>query len=233
MKNSVLTLYGILLITSLVFINISCTRTPPPPPPIIRVPPPPPPPPTISNRSSWVNANMNITIELPMNFAILTGSVTGSGTNGSRVRWKQISGPAGCIIENPDSVITRVSSLLIGSYQFELTASTISGETMSDTMALKVQEPTSSSNQIFFSDLDWVCPWGCGISLGYSLSFIPAGNPITVYIRRENMSNWKLVVPLSVFTTQEYFYDIWSGQLSVYQNLNIEPTDHPEIKIVF
>ena len=168
-----------------------------------------------------------------MDFAILNGSVTGPGTNGSRVRWEQTSGPAGCIIENADSVITKVSNLLIGSYQFKLTGTAISGATMSDTMTVNVQEATSTSRQIFFSNLEWVCPMGCSIYLGYSLSFIPAGDPITVYIRRENMSTWELVVPESVFTTEKYFYNIWSGQLSVFENSNIDATDHPEIKIVF
>ena len=100
-------------------------------------------------------------------------------------------------------------------------------------MTLNVQEATAPVNQIFFSNLEWVCPFGCSIYLGYSLSFIQAGNPIIVYIKRENTSNWELVVPESVFTTEKYFYNYVSGQLSVFENSKIDATDHPEIKIVF
>ncbi len=233
MKNSILFFCNLLLIASLLFINISCDPDRPSRPFTNRIPPPPPPPAFFPVESIWVDAMMNITIERPMNFAILSGSVTGSAMNGSRVRWEQTGGPAGCIIENQDSVITRVSNLVIGSYQFKLTATTTSGKTMSDSMTLKVQEATSSSHQIFFSNLDWACGFGCSIYLGYSLSFLPAGHPITVFIRRENMSIWEAVVPESVFTTEKYFYNTGAGQLSVYENSNIGATDHPEIKIVF
>ena len=233
MKNSILFFCSLLLITSSMLINFSCVPDRPSRPPINRFPYLPPPPTFYPNQSIWVDAMMNIKIERPMNFAILSGSVTGAAMRGARIRWEQISGPAGCIIENPDSVISKVSDLVIGSYQFKLTATTISGETMSDTMTLNVQEATSFSNQIFFSNLDWVCPFGCSIYLGYSLSFIPAVSPITVYIKRENSSIWERVVPDSVFTTERYFYNRGDGQLCIFENLYIEATDHPEIKIVF
>lgn len=232
MKNAVISFCSWVLPAALMFINISCEPDRPPRPSTIHFTPPPPPA-FFPNQSIWVDAMMNITIERPMNFAILSGSVTGPGINGSRIQWEQISGPAGCIITNPDSTITKVSNLIIGSYQFKLTATTISGETISDTMTLTVREATSSFNQIFFSNLDWVCPFGCSIYLGYSLSFIPAGSPITVYIKREYSSHWEVVVPDSVFTTERYSYNTGDGQLSVFENSNIEATDHPEIKIVF
>ena len=229
MKNSVISFCSPLLLATLIFININCTPERPTRPSIIQVPSPT----SFSNQWIWVDAMRNITIERPMDFAILNGSVTGPGTNGSRVRWEQTSGPAGCIIENADSVITKVSNLLVGSYQFKLTGTAISGVTMSHTMTVNVQEATSASRQIFFSNLEWECLMGCSIYLGYSLSFIPAGHPITVYIKRENMSTWELVVPESFFTTEKYFYNTWGGQLSVLENSNIEATDHPEVKVVF
>lgn len=231
MKNSVISFGSLPLLATLIFINISCTPERPARPSIIQVPPPPPR--SFSNQWIWVDAKRNTTIERPLDFAILNGSVTGPGINGSRVRWEQTRGAAGCIIENPDSVITKVSNLLVGSYQFKLTGTAISGVTMSDTMTVTVQEATSPSRQIFFSNLEWECLMGCSIYLGYSMSFLPAGYPITVYIRRENMSTWELVVPESVFTTEKYFYNIWGGQLSVFENSNIEATDHPEVKVVF
>ena len=118
MKNSALSFCSLLLLASLLFINISCEPDPPPLPPIIRLPPPPPPT-FFPNQSIWVDVMMNVSIERPMDFAILNGSVTGPGRNGAGVQWEQVSGPAGCIIENPDSIITRVSNLVIGFYQFK------------------------------------------------------------------------------------------------------------------
>ena len=229
MKSSILSICSLLLLASLMFINISCEPDRRGLLPIRRVPPPP----TFPNQSIWVDAMRNITIERPMNFAILSGSVTGNGREGSIVQWEQMSGPTGCIIENPDSVITRVSNLVFGSYKFKLTATSISGLTMSDTMTLRVQEATSSSSQIFFSNLDWVCLFGCSIYVGYSLSFIPVGHPITVYIKRENMSTWEPVVPEAIFTAESYFYNTSGGEFSVFENSNSEATDHPEIRIVF
>jgi hypothetical protein len=176
---------------------------------------------------------MSITIELPLNFAMLNGEVSGPGRNGARFSWQKINGPASYLIEKPDSLFTKVSNLEVGVYQFMLTAETTSGEYKSDTMTLIVQNASSPNKQIHFWNLNWLCPFGCSIWLGFVSSYFSVNTPITVYIKREGTQSWDIVVPDSVFSSERYFYSITNGQLCVFEDSYVDATDHPEIKIVF
>jgi hypothetical protein len=71
MKSLSIVIYS--FFASMMFITTACSNKEMPPRIIIQ---PPPPPPSPSNQLIWVDANMNITIELPMNFAMLNGIVT-------------------------------------------------------------------------------------------------------------------------------------------------------------
>jgi hypothetical protein len=193
-------------------------------------PPPPPPPP---NQAIYANANMSITVELPMNFGILNGEAYGPGRNGASYKWEKVSGPASYFLENPDSLKTKVRNLEKGVYQFQLTVTTNAGQTSTDIMTLKVQDASSSNKQIFFWDLNWSCPFGCSILLGDISSYVPANSTYAINIRRESSSIWELVVPDSTSSTARYIYSIWNGQLTVFDNSYIDATDHPEIKIAF
>lgn len=195
----------------------------------IYLPSPPPPP----NQAIYADANMSITIELPMNFGILNGEAYGPGINGASYKWGKVSGPASYFLENPDSLKTKVSNLEKGVYQFQLTVTTNAGQTSTDIMTLKVQDASSSNKQIFFWDLNWSCPFGCSILLGDISSYMPANSTYAINIRRESSSIWELVVPDSTSTTARYIYSIWNGQLTVFDNSYIDATDHPEIKIAF
>jgi len=197
-------------------------------------PPPPPPPPPTSNENISAYANMNITIELPMNFAILNGGISGPGRIGAKVKWEKISGPASYILENPDSTITKVTNLEKGAYIFRLTATSNLAQVSTDTMTLIVQDATSTNKQIFFLDLNWSCSFGCGIDLGDALSYLPPNSAFTLSIRRGFSSNWELIVPESSSSTARYFYYLVGPyQISVFDTSYIDPTDHPDIKIVF
>ena len=143
-------------ILMLSLINISCNKepgdgraatvpwTPTPPTPLPPPPQPPPPSPGSSNQNMWVDANMNITIELPMNFAVLNGEATRE----AKVKWEKISGPASYLLENPDASKTKVTNLEKGVYKFKLSVTSNSGQTGSDTMTLIVQDATSTKKQI-------------------------------------------------------------------------------------
>ncbi len=178
-----------------------------------------------------IDANMNITIESPMNFAILNGRVTGPGGNEVKVKWEKITGPVSYLLVSPDSLKTKVTNLEKGVYTFKLSA-TNSGQTITDTMTLIVQDPTSSNKKIFFWSLNWSCPFGCGIYLGEALSYLPANSPFNLYLRREFSSVWELVVPDSSSSTARFYYAS-DDQIMVYDTSNMESSDHPEIKIVF
>ena len=181
----------------------------------------------------YADANMNITIELPMNFGILNGDAYGPGRTGASFKWEKISGPASYFLETPDSLKTKVSNLEKGIYQFQLTATTNTGETSTDIMTLKVQDASSSKKQILFWDLNWSCPFGCSIMLGDISLYMTAGSNYDMYIRRGFSSNWEVVVPDSTSSNARYVYSIWNGAVTVFDNSYIDATDHPEIKIVF
>ena len=229
MKNSVLSFCSMLLLASLMFINISCEPDRRSLPPINQLPPPPPPP----YQGIYADANKSITIELPMNFGILNGDAYGPGRNGASYKWEMISGPVSYFLETPDSLKTKVSNLEKGIYQFQLTATSNTGETSTDIMTLKVQDASSSNKQIIFWDLNWSCPFGCSIMLGDISLYMPAGSNYDIYIRRGFSSNWEVVVPDSISSNARYVYSIWNGAVTVFDNSYIDATDHPEIKIVF
>ncbi len=185
------------------------------------------------NQSVYADATMNITVELPMNFAILYGEVTGPGRGGAKVKWQKISGPVSYLLESPDSTKTKVTNLEKGAYVFMLSATSNTGQTSADTMTLIVQDATSTNKQIFFWSLNWSCSFGCGIDLRDALSYLPPNSPFTLYLRRESSPIWELIVPVSSSLAVRYVYYVWSDQVTVFDNSYIEPTDHPEIKIVF
>jgi hypothetical protein len=199
------------------------------------LPPPPPPPLPTSYQNIWAYANMDITIELPINFAFLNGGTTGPGRNGAKVKWEKISGPASYLLEYPDSTKTKVTNLEKGAYVFMLSATSNTGQTSTDTMTLIVQDATSTNKQIFFLSLNWSCSFGCGIDLGDALSYLPPSSPFTftLYLRRGFSSNWELIVPRSSSSTARYVYTLWTDQVSVFDTSYIDPTDHPDVKIVF
>ncbi len=179
-----------------------------------------------------IDANMNITIELPMNFAILNGGVTGPGRNEAKVKWEKITGPVSYLLVSPDSLKTKVTNLEKGVYTFKLSAIN-TGQTITDTMTLVVQDPTSTNKQIFFWSLNWSCPFGCGIYLGDVLSYLPPNCPFTLHLRRDFSSDWELIVPESSSSTARFVYYVSDDQIMVYDTSNMESSDHPEIKIVF
>src|SRR4030095_14251530 len=160
-----------LLTSKLLTVGVGCKKEPLP-----RIisstinPPPPPPPPAY--QAIYADANMNIAIELPMNFGILNGDVYGPGRNGASYKWEKVSGPASYFLENPDSLKTKVSNLEKGVYQFQLTVTTNAGQTSTDIMTLKVQDASSLNKQVLFWDLNWSCPFGCSILLGDIFSYI-------------------------------------------------------------
>ena len=175
---------------------------------------------------------MDITIELPMNSTILNGGISGPGLSGATVKWEKISGPASYLLENPDTSMTKVTNLEKGAYAFKLSATSNTGQLSTDTMTLIVQDATSTNKQIFFWSLGWACSFGCGLMLE-GLLYLPPNSPFTLYIRSEFSSNWELVVPVSNASTTRFTYSVWGNYINVYDMYNIDPADHPDIKIVY
>ncbi|MEO7393408.1 MAG: hypothetical protein ABIU11_00620 [Chitinophagaceae bacterium] len=193
----------------------------------------PPPSPPLPYLAVGVDANVNITLEGPINFAILSGHVYGMGSNNLIYLWKKISGPASYKIEKSDSLQTKVLNLERGTYLFELRATNSVGNYYADTMTLKVEDPTSSNRQIIFSNLEWQCALGCSIFLENIPAYIPVNSPFRIYILREFSATWELIVPDSKFPDGKYFYSIWKDYIDIWPYRDDYLLDKPEIKISF
>jgi hypothetical protein len=85
------------------------------------------------------NAGSDQTITLPTSSSSLSGS--GSETNGTIVSyaWTQLSGPSTAVIGSAGSAATTVSSLVQGTYEFQLTVKDNSGVTASDVVYVTVK----------------------------------------------------------------------------------------------
>lgn len=193
------------------------------------------PPPTFSQSgSSWCSANVDITVELPINFAILHGSGFGGVGNTLDYKWQKISGPSSYSFDNPGKPQTKVMNLEKGVYQFELTATDNEGRSVQDTMTLHVEDPTSSRHQVFFWDMTWICPLGCGMTIENISSYVPPGNSFSVYLKRDFSSGWELIVPYSASASSRYYYELSpAGGIFIWEDPDVTIYDHPEVKIVF
>src|ERR1700746_719104 len=74
---------------------------------------------TPSNRPPVAFAGPDQIIQLPFDHVFLSGGYKAQN-NFDRVQWQKLSGPS-CLIENQDTLLTKVSGLKEGTYQFELT----------------------------------------------------------------------------------------------------------------
>lgn len=81
-----------------------------------------------------VNAGANQSITLPQNSFQLTGSVLGEINSST---WSQLSGPNTATIENPGDLVTNVTGLVQGVYEFILSV-TNDGGTSADTITITV-----------------------------------------------------------------------------------------------
>ncbi len=86
-------------------------------------------------------AGANKTLTLPVNSATLTGSATDTDGEISNYKWTKISGPLNYNIANPKSLVTDVTGLTEGVYQFELKVTDINGATAKDTVVITVNPP--------------------------------------------------------------------------------------------
>lgn len=185
-------------------------------------------------QTSLVKAFPDITIDLPLNAVMLQGRVWISPQMVSRQQWTKISGPASGVIERPDSLYTRVSNLEAGTYLFRFQATTITGVVHADTVTVQVQPASSPLRQITFSGLDWSCPMGCGIWLGYMTPYFSLNTPLSVSIKRGGTSAWVPVLPDTATSPALYNYNLLPDlQLFVFENVSVNLTDQPEIRISF
>lgn len=90
-----------------------------------------------SNIAPSANAGADITINLPTVIATLSGSGTDTDGSIASYSWTKISGPTG-VITNVTSAITTITSLLQGTYLFELKVTDNAGAIGKDTVKVTV-----------------------------------------------------------------------------------------------
>jgi hypothetical protein len=155
-------------------------------------------------RVNMAYANADIIIETPANSIMLNGRVKNNGWNHNIILsvWKKIKGHANGIIENPNSIQSKVSALEKGVYEFELTVWDNQSHYDTDTMTLIVEEPAATpKKQVTFLNMKMIVD--SGPLFGYNFfaiehfyEFVPPNTPFEVFIKMQPSINWQ---PLILF----------------------------------
>ena len=100
-----------------------------------------------TNKFPIANAGADQTIILPKDSIVLDGSLS-SDQNGTIISyyWTRISGPASFNIANPNTVQTRVTNLVQGTYQFELKVTDAGSLFSKDTIHVTVNPESPPPN---------------------------------------------------------------------------------------
>ena len=101
--------------------------------------------PEASNVLPVVNAGADITVTLPTNSTILSGTATDSDGTIASYSWTKISGPASFSLINSSSATANVTGMVEGTYQFELKVTDDKGGIQKDTIQVSVLTETDTS----------------------------------------------------------------------------------------
>ncbi|MDZ4795981.1 MAG: hypothetical protein SGI83_17000 [Bacteroidota bacterium] len=191
----------------------------------------PPPPP---NRPPIAIAGLDFTGILYSNSITLWGNAYNTDIGDTVLTtWSKIAGPP-CTIVSPQQLITKVTNLLVGEYQFELLASDKYGATDRDTVVLKITSFEQITSPINFSNLIWSCGIDiCVISIFNIYSNIPSNTSIRIYIKLVNSTDWHEAFPVSLYPINNafYYYEIISDNIiNLYTDFQI---DNIDVKILF
>ena len=192
-----------------------------------------------NNKVPKVNAGLDMKIQLPQNFTSLYGSFYNADRAFKKVEWRKVSGPDSCIIVDKDSLITVVSNLREGIYEFELTVTDKMNLSGKDSVKVEVL----SEHERIYKNLVWIFPWYAALEVTNIISLpIPTGTPIKVFVLRDNTSKWIEALPASNSPTTAYEYFIETrpngGGIYLYGSLYIfyygtDTNDTPDVKIQF
>ena len=195
----------------------------------------------VLNTAPVAHAGGDLLVVLPIDSCWLHGSASDKESNIKSYAWKKISGPTMCILENPDSLKTKVSNLQIGIYYFELTVSDSEGLSGKDTIKVTVKviviPVIYNNNEVIFENLNWgteglttTLLWGSAIIIHNVYQYLPApGTPFTAYIKRDNSTNWDELVMND--SNSYYVTNLLNGNLILWSSY--DETDTPDIKLVY
>ena len=215
----------------LIVLNINCTNKPQP---LL--------PPAKPNTAPSGNAGQDKLVFFPTNLCTLNGTALDSENNIRTILWSKISGPSSFLIEHSDSLLSKVSNLQIGVYQFELTVTDSRGMSGKDTIKVTVNQITG--NEIILENQTWIFPWYSAIKVKDFYNLIPSGSVFRIYIRRDTNTDW-IEAPSDSNNwangSYEYFIETRPDGAGIYTYGSLyilhygvdDPTDTPDIKVVF
>lgn len=179
----------------------------------------------------------------PVSFCTLNGVAQDLENNIQTILWSKISGPSSFLIEHPGLLLTKVSNLQIGVYQFELTVTDSMGMYAKDTIKVTVSQVPANSNEIILENQIWIFPWYSAIEVKDFYNLIPSGSVFRIFIRRDTNPDWIEVYPESNYVANasyEYYIETQPGgsYFYTYDSLYIfyygmDTSDTPDVKIVF
>jgi len=200
----------------------------------------------VPNKAPDVQAGYDISIVLPSNEMFLDGSFYDPENNIKTIEWTKLSGPDSCVIENRNNLKTRVSGLREGVYEFELTVTDHLDAIGKDIVTVTVEKGTTietENNEVIYRNLHWVYPWYSSLELQNIYSYVPLGQAIKVFVKRDNSTDWEeiqLVSNTGLGGSYEYFIEerpdgagIYTyGSLYVFYYGN-DTEDTPDVKVQF
>ncbi|MES2891586.1 MAG: T9SS type A sorting domain-containing protein [Bacteroidota bacterium] len=90
------------------------------------------------NKAPVINAGADITITFPTLITTLNGTATDADGTITSISWKQVSGATGSLLALPTTLISGLSALLPGIYQYQLTVTDEDGAIARDTVKVTV-----------------------------------------------------------------------------------------------
>ena len=99
------------------------------------------------NQAPTANAGTDITLTLPLNSTILTGSGYDPDGTIASYAWTRVSGPTAFTLVNANASSTALNGLVQGTYVFRLTVTDNSGATATDNVTVTVNAATAPPNQ--------------------------------------------------------------------------------------
>jgi len=198
------------------------------------------------NKAPIVAAGNDINVVLPANEILLDGSFYDSENNVKTIEWTKLSGPDAFAIENKNDLKTRVSGLAEGVYQFELTVTDHLDAIGKDVVTVTVEAGATievGTNEVIYRNLTWIYPWYSSLELQNIYSYVPQGQPIKVFVKRDDSTDWEEIQVVSNTGSTafyEYFieerpdgagmYNYGSLYLFYYGN---DTGDSPDVKVQF